>query len=88
MATATGTCRPRLTSTDLQYAFCDVMKLQNARLPMVRSRRGQSVFLQIRVILEKGLGHLFIIPQVVLISSVKLILSSISLAVKNVQNVI
>ena len=61
LASATGTCAyTSATSTDLQYAFCEVTKLQNAGLAMVRSRTDKNVFSQIRGIVEKGSGQLFI----------------------------
>ena len=50
-------------------AFCDVTKLLNAGLPMVRSQTG---------IREKGMRHL-LLPQVVLISLIKSISSNIAL---------
>ena len=53
----------------IQYAFYDVIKLRNAGLSMVRSQTVKNVFSQIRRIVA---------PQVVLISWIKLILSSIS----------
>ena len=61
LASATGTCTyTTATSTDLQYAFCEVTKLQNAGLPMVRSRTDKNVFSRIRGTVEKGSGQLFI----------------------------
>ena len=43
------------------YAFCDVTKLQNAGLPMVRSQTIKSRrLLANKGIVEKGLGYLFI----------------------------
>ena len=49
---------------------------------MVRSQTDEIVVSQIRGIVEKGLGHLFIL-QVLLISSIKPILINISLQGKN-----
>ena len=39
--------------------FCDVTKLQNAGLAMVRSQTDQIIFFPINGIVEQGLGHSF-----------------------------
>ena len=62
--------------------FSDAMNFQNAELPMLRSQTnyGNSVFAD-KENIGTMLGHIFItVPQVVLISSIKLISSSISLS--------
>ena len=42
------------------YAFCDITKLQNAGLPVVRSQMDKIVLSRAKEIVEKGLVHLFI----------------------------
>ena len=37
--------------------FCDVTKLQNAELSIVRSQTDQTVFSRIKGIVKQGLGH-------------------------------
>ena len=42
------------------YAYCDVVKLRNAGLSIVRSQADKMVLSRIRGTVEKGLRHLFI----------------------------
>ena len=42
------------------YGYCDVTKLRNAGLLMVRSQTDYIVFSRIKGIVEKGLGHFYI----------------------------
>ena len=50
---------PRPPGYATQYAFCDVAKLRNAGLPVVRRQTDYNVFSRIKGNVEKGLWHLF-----------------------------
>ena len=67
--------------------FCDITKMRITEMPTLRSQTDKILFLEIRRIVEKGLGTSSL-PQVVLISSTKQIRTkSLYMAKKHEKNI-